>query len=781
MEPDNTNIPQASTMETYCLKMGRANDAGKIEFQAGRNVLDEFRDPTVLSAFVCGDPDKLPSGHLRQTMENIAGTPGKGRKPVDLNHLPTGDLVFKIVRRKDEGITRDDRLVYDNIDASSLLMQNVFDEKFYAGLQHPAFAVANVRDLIDAGNGCSFVSPPYSWLQYVIAVPDETLRRQFYDQPLPGLEGRDGTKIGDVLQICDDDGKERDLSVVSGYTPLIGPHDIVLCGEPGKACIPVRTSMGVSFSLSSASIAIRESISGCGNPSLATCHGFVQAISDSDDEEGKVVLTVRIILAKDNLPSYLKYHRLPQYAVFQTNLVVQIASSWVVSSFRILPLPLHPLPGVIPEDKIVLGAKPAQPIVRDVYVTGHLDFVKGEFKPDVAHDAESARAAPSANCGWATRYEKNGAFALLHDLCARGDAITDEAFQLHHARWKKEYLEQTRRHHGGRFQPKATLTRVAAFDPGAALSTISQCAQLISQPSFGHPLFALRAAIRRYAENKARRAKVKPQASVSVPANIPGSVLLQLVHEYIAKRDVGVTTKFKEGAVEATVQKLEHAHMLIGSMDGKFDLECAGTVEFYGPVTFRWVLYDPKKGTDETPLGVDGHAEVIFSRYVATDKMGGHLTGHTDGGSLRGGGGGGGDRSSEDGGGGGGDGHSKSSSIGEAKHSGADAGGGDPLMDEAAISADGGGGDVSCEGAGGGGDGASQSSPEGESQARLLASCSLHLFCSRSLPRLLLTLPRCRWSSLRRPPQDPPQYGPHESRWFLPKSERAWFFARIRR
>ena len=47
--------------------------------------------------------------------------------------------------------------------------------------------------------------------------------------------------------------------------------------------------------------------------------------------------------------------------------------------------------------------------------------------------------------------------------------------------------------------------------------------------------------------------------------------------------------------------------------------------------------------------------------------------------------------------------------------------------------------------------GASQSSPEGESQARLLASCSLHLFCSRSLPRLLLTLVLRRWSSLRRP------------------------------
>jgi hypothetical protein len=666
MEPDNTNIHRVSTVETYCLKMGRANDAGKIEFRADGNVIGEFRDPNVLSAFVCGDPDKLPSGLLRQTMENIAGTPGRGRKPVDLNHLPAGDLVFKIVRRKDEGITRDDRLVYDNIDASSFLMQNVYDEKLYAGVQHPAFAVANVRDLIDAGNGCSFVSPPYSWLQYVIAVPDETLRRQFYDQPLPGLED-DGTKIGDVLHICDDDGKERDLLVVSGYTPLIGPHDIVLSGEPGKACIPVRTSMGVSFSLSSGpGIAIREAISGCGNPSLATCHGFVLAISDSDVDEGKVVLTVRIILAKDNLPSYLKYTRLPQFAVFQTNLTVQIPSSWVVSSFKVLPLPLHPLHGVIPEDKIVLGAKPAQPIERDVYVTGHLDFVAGELKPDVTHHAESASAAPSANCGWATRYEKNGALALLHDFCARGGGITDEDFQSHHAEWKKEYLRQTRRHHGGRHHPKVTLTRVAAFDPGAALSTIYQSARLSSHPSFGPCLFALRAAIHRYAENKARRAKVKPQASVSVPANIPGSVLLQLVHEYIATRDVVVTTKFKEGAVEATVQTLEDAHVLIGSRDGKFELDGAGKVEFFGPVTFRWVLYDPKKGTNETALGVDGHGEVIFSGYVATDRMGGQLTGDIDGdpppSPAPGGGGGGGDRSGsrEDGGGGGGDGHSNS-------------------------------------------------------------------------------------------------------------------------
>ena len=98
-------------------------------------------------------------------------------------------------------------------------------------------------------------------------------------------------------------------------------------------------------------------------------------------------------------------------------------------------------------------------------------------------------------------------------------------------------------------------------------------------------------------------------------------------------------------------------------------------------------------------------------------------------------------------------------------------------MDVAAISADGGGGDVPCEAAGGGGDGASQSSPEGESQAPLLASFCLLFFCSCSLPRLLMTLPRCRWSSLRRPPQETPR--PHHL--FHPTSEKARFSARIRR
>ena len=68
IEQENTDRSRPSTVETYCLKMGRANDAGKIEFRADSNVLGEFRDPNVLSAFICGDPAKLPSGHLRQTM-----------------------------------------------------------------------------------------------------------------------------------------------------------------------------------------------------------------------------------------------------------------------------------------------------------------------------------------------------------------------------------------------------------------------------------------------------------------------------------------------------------------------------------------------------------------------------------------------------------------------------------------------------------------------------------------------------------------------------------------
>ena len=642
--------------------------SGHIEVRADRRIIagnnglcETGQHPDLLAAFVSGNPDDLPSGcRLKERIENLAG---KGRsRPCDLKHLPNGDLVFEVVRRKDVGAGSGCKLLYESIDPTSLFLQNLYDDKLYEGRQLPAFSGAMVRDLYDVGGGCSLMGPPYKWSQYSVDIPEDILKQQYYDQPLHGLEDDGTTKVMDVIRI--NDHVQKPLTIISGYTDPAA-HEIVLCGQNGD--FPVRTSMGVSFLSGRCPLMNREVITGCANPSFETCHGFVVAISDSDGkEEGAgVFLTIRIALARDNLPSYCKWRLLPCDAVFQTNLQVTIPSTAVVSTFRILPLPLHCMAGFLPEDKTVLGANPSKPIERDVYVAAHLEFALGEFQRDETHGAQLDRSVPGIGpqFPWLKRYEDPNykALALLHDFCARGGKITDRDFQSHHAAWKDMYLKSTSINQGGRHLPKVTLARVACFPPEAALSTISQNAGLISLPSCGPHLFTMRMAIRRYAETKAKRAKFKPSASVSVAANIPGAVMLQLVHKYVSGTQVKV--RFHEGVVEAVVENLKDAQTLIGSEDGRFDLGGAGIVQFYGPLTFKWVLYQAKKNAEDSPLGSEGHAELIFSKYVAMDRMGGKLTGDIDGdGSPSppsgggGGGGGGGKRSREDGGGGEGEG-----------------------------------------------------------------------------------------------------------------------------
>ena len=59
-----------------------------------------------------------------------------------------------------------------------------------------------------------------------------------------------------------------------------------------------------------------------------------------------------------------------------------------------------------------------------------------------------------------------------------------------------------------------------------------------------------------------------------------------------------------------------------------FNLEGAGIVRFHSPITFRWVLFNPKtRPEDPSHVGSDGRAEVEFQKYVAMDRHGGELTG----------------------------------------------------------------------------------------------------------------------------------------------------------
>ena len=621
--------PEGAAHTKFQIKVSAATreDPSKyIMIHANEDVLRRM-DPTgnVLGAFKnesgyldeSGFLGQLPAGRLKELVASLTGQ--SGRTCIKLDHIQNSDMVYEIVHRSSTGARKVDKMLVEGIDHSSLNMRNDFDSKNYTGAQDPSFGIT-ARDLYDAGNGYTIIGPSYHWdHQYVHDIIPSTLQRLFYDKSLLGLED-DGTKVGDVLHIAnpsDESNADGPPLIFSGYSPT-ETADIILAGEHNN--IPVRTSMGISFTFDQLPPSLREAVSGGGNPSLAACHGFVLGIADT---AGGIVLTVIIALTKDNLPSFLKWPRLPQEAVFQTNLQAMIPAKCVVSSFKIVPVQFHSLPGFIPEDRRVLGELKSQPIERDVFVTGHLDFVLGGFQ----RSNDSERVALK---DWQARYsnESYKAFALLSDFCARGGAISDKDFEEHHAPWKERYLEMTRLRDGGRRLPKVTLSRITPFPASAALTTIYKCARLLAWPGYGPYIFELRAAVRRFAESKTRRSKYRPGAAISMLTNLSGAVLMQLVHEYSKK----ATVLFKEGVVDAVVDVFES--YLLGSDSreditdrGVFNLEGSGIIELFAPVTFRWVLYNPKKCAEEADIPVEGRAEIIFSRYMAKDRHGADLAG----------------------------------------------------------------------------------------------------------------------------------------------------------
>ena len=605
-----------------------------IVLQSTEDVLREIdSDGNVMAAFhsESGFLDQLPAGRMKELIASLTGQPG--RTCIKLDHVRNSDFVYEIVRRSSTGARKIDKMLVEGIERSSLSMRNDYDSKIYTGTQAASFSII-ARDLYDIGNGYAIMGPSYPWdHQYAHDIIPATLQRMFYESSLLGLED-DGTKVGDVLHLqvpSDPAGNmpvQRPLLILSGFSPT-EEDDIILAGEHKN--ILVRTSMGVSFTFDQLAPSLREAVSGGGNPSLATCHGFVLGIADTHDG---IVLTVRIALTRDNLPSFLKWPRLPQDAVLQTNLQAIIPAKCVVSTFKIVAVQFHSVAGYTRRDKRALGTIPSQPIKRDVYVAGHLHFVMGAFQQDIKSGPEAQ--SDSDRVAWKDWHDRSSnesykAFALLSDFCARGGAISDKDFAVHHAPWKERYLELTRLRDGGRRLPQVTLARVTPFPASEALTTIYKCAHLLGNPLYGPYIFELHAAVRRCAEAKARKAKYRPGAAVLVSTNLPGAVLMQLVHEYAKEASV----VFKEGAVEAVVDLFESAKHLIESDNcddlhtdrGVFNLGGSGIIEFFAPITFRWVLYNPKKCAEDADIPVEGRAEIIFSRYVAKDRHGADLAG----------------------------------------------------------------------------------------------------------------------------------------------------------
>jgi hypothetical protein len=97
-----------------------------------------------------------------------------------------------------------------------------------------------------------------------------------------------------------------------------------------------------------------------------------------------------------------------------------------------------------------------------------------------------------------------------------------------------------------------------------------------------------------------------------------------MVHEYVPDYAVHL----KEGVVEAVVDTFAKAEKLLGSVDGEFNCEGYGIMQFFPKITFRYLLYSPTtRPEDPRHLSSSGQGQVEFAKYVAMDRHGGHLKG----------------------------------------------------------------------------------------------------------------------------------------------------------
>ena len=588
-----------------------------LEFQADASVLKAFGEDT-LAAFESGVLEQLPASKLKERMESLAGI---GPRRADISHYDKTSLVFDATSRKEAGVGPSDELLIISLKPYSLFMKNDYDAKknCYVGRQEPAITMV-ARDIFDIGRNRIIMSPSYWWNQQLIRdIPPDSLEKLYYDQRLPRLEDDGFTRLGDVFcvghRISGKQGaveytiRDWPLECISGLKPA-ACDEIVLAGK--DADIPVRTNMGVSYTFDECPPDLRDALTGGGNPGLKAGHGFVQSIGEN--AEGEVELTLGLLLGKANLPQFLVWERVPQDAVFQSNLVATIPMRWVVSSFLVQPIPLSTLPAHRPEERYKLGDASC-PFERNVYVTGHLEFIPGELvQPETPPDVSL----------FSERYKNEGlkAFSLLSDYAARGGPGNDWAFK-EHADWKARYVPRMKA--VPHCRPTLELHRVEAFPPVLALRTLYESQRLTAFPKYGPFLHDLHTGIRRFAASKAKKVKKSSTGSACVMnVNFSGSILLQLVYKYAA----GSKVHFKEGKVEAVLEDFAQAEKLFGSVDGEFNLGGGGIVQFHAPITLRWTLYNPTtRPEDPGHLASEGKAEVEFLKYVVKDRHGGELGG----------------------------------------------------------------------------------------------------------------------------------------------------------
>ena len=289
------------------------------------------------------------------------------------------------------------------------------------------------------------------------------------------------------------------------------------------------------------------------------------SIIEVDADSG--TLTIRLHLCRETMPGYALIG-LGGTDLVQTNAALRVPMDWVTGSFRILP-PLLFSADCIPQE--------CEAQMKSTYLSRVVVADMQFLPPDGEHSFI---------------YEDDDEFMTTFEMFTR---LVEGHVPL-------------------------TLRRMKPFPAELALNYLS-CLHQLHGDLIRHPLAyrsLLGNSLTTFARNKTQHAKAGGKDQFSFRPDLPGNVLLELVHSTVDPAELVVV--IRPGILTVEVKNVDALQPVFGRNPSSFDFrdEGLGVLEFHGPFVFKWNMYDSLD-----PWGSpSGSVSVSVGSYTEYNRMG---------------------------------------------------------------------------------------------------------------------------------------------------------------